>query len=219
MANLPKRPVPVFPLPGVVMFPHAAMPLHIFELRYRTMVRDALSGERLIALATLKPGWQDDYQGSPAFHEIGCVATFESVEWLPNDCYDLRLRGMWRARFLRVAREFPYRACDVEVLPSSPYDEDDPLAGMERAALLETTRKLLPLGAEAWTQPPLTTTDASFETVVNNIAQSSRLSTEARLELLSIDSVFDRARRLHELLKTITAAPPPPPSGPALGQN
>ncbi|MFN8589119.1 MAG: LON peptidase substrate-binding domain-containing protein [Candidatus Eisenbacteria bacterium] len=219
MTNLPKRPVPVFPLPGVVMFPHAAMPLHIFELRYRTMVRDALSGERAIALATLKPGWEADYHGSPEFHEIGCIATFEQVEWLPNDCYDLRLRGVVRARFLRVAREFPYRACDVEVLPSSPYDEDDPLAAMERDALLETTRKLLPLGTEAWTHPPLATTDAPFEAVVNSIAQSVRLSTELRLELLATDSVFDRARRLHELLKTITAAPPQAPPGPALGHN
>lgn len=219
MTKPPKRPVPVFPLPDVVMFPHAAMPLHIFELRYRTMVRDALSGERVIALATLRPGWEADYHGSPAFHEIGCIAAIEQVEWLPNDCYDLTLRGLTRARFTRVASEFPYRACDVEVLPSSPYDEDDPLAAMERDALLETTRKLLPLGIEAWSQPPLTTTDASFEAVVNAIAQASRLSTDARLELLSTDSVFDRARRLHELLKTLTAMPPQAPPGPAHGHN
>lgn len=218
MANLPKRPVPVFPLPGVVMFPHAAMPLHIFELRYRTMVRDALSGERVIALATLKRGWDADYHGSPAFHEIGCVAEFEEVTWLPNDCYDLRLRGMIRARFTKVASEFPYRSCEVELMRSNPYDEDDPLAGMERKALLETTRRLLPLGDQAWTQPPLSSTDASFETVVNTIAQATRLSTEQRLDLLMIDSVFDRARRLHELLKGITVGPALPPE-PGLGRN
>jgi len=42
----PQGPVPVFPLPGVVLFPHAELPLHIFELRYRTLVRDAISAER-----------------------------------------------------------------------------------------------------------------------------------------------------------------------------
>ncbi len=218
MANLPKRPVPVFPLPGVVLFPNAVMPLHIFELRYRTMVRDALSGERMIALATLKPGWEADYQGSPAFHEIGCVAEFEEVNWLPNDCYDLRLRGVIRARFTKVAREFPYRACEVELMRSSPYDEDDPLAGMEREALLETTRALLPLGERFWTSPPLAPQGADFETIVNTIAQASRLPTEARLELLGIDSVFDRARRLHELLENISIGPASPPET-DLGRN
>ena len=218
MANLPKRPVPVFPLPGVVLFPHAVMPLHIFELRYRTMVRDALSGERVIALATLKPGWEADYQGSPEFHEIGCVAEFDEVLWLPNDCYDLRLRGVIRARFTKVAREFPYRACEVELMRSSPYDEDDPLARMERKALLETTQSLLPLGERFWTHPPLSLDGADFETIVNTIAQATRLPTETRLELLGIDSVFDRARRLHELLKTIPVGPASPPEQ-DLGRN
>ena len=111
------RPVPVFPLPDVVLFPHARLPLHVFELRYRTLVRDALSGPRTLAIATLRPGWEGDYHGSPAFHDLGCLARFEQVEWLPNDCYDLKLVGVERVRFQRVAREFPYRACVVEPLP------------------------------------------------------------------------------------------------------
>ena len=60
MKVTPKHPVPVFPLPDLVLFPHVILPLHVFELRYRTMVRDALSGERVIALALLKPGWEGD---------------------------------------------------------------------------------------------------------------------------------------------------------------
>jgi hypothetical protein len=218
MTSSPKRPVPVFPLPGVVLFPHASLPLHIYELRYRTMVRDALSGERLIALATLKPGWEQDYQGSPEFHELGCVARFEEVEWLPNDCYDLRITGTHRVRFTRTVREFPYRACEVEVLPTPPYDESDPFTAMERHALLEVTRRLLPLGAEAWLQPPMPAPDAPLETLVNAIAQAARLPVDARLELLAMDSLFDRSRRLTELLRrragTPPSSPPPPPAAP-----
>ena len=51
MSAAAKRPVPVFPLSDVVLFPHAPLPLHVFELRYRTMVRDALSGDREFAIA------------------------------------------------------------------------------------------------------------------------------------------------------------------------
>ena len=135
------------PLPGVVLFPHALMPVHVSELRYRTLVRDALSGGRTLAVATLKPGWERDDPGSPEFHDFGCLATFEQVQWLPNDSYDLQLRGVERVRFGAVRREFPYRACDVERLRSAPYEDDDPFAQMERHSLLGITRQLMPRGA------------------------------------------------------------------------
>jgi len=70
----PRQPVPVFPLPDLVLFPCAVVKLHVFELRYRAMVRDALSADRLIALALLLPGWERDYHGSPEYHPIGCLA-------------------------------------------------------------------------------------------------------------------------------------------------
>lgn len=212
------RPVPVFPLPDVVLFPHARLPLHVFELRYRTMVRDALSGERTLAIATLRSGWEHDYHGSPAFHELGCLAHFGEVEWLPNDCYDLQLEGVERVRFTKVVREFPYRSCEVERIPLTPFDAEDPLAAMERSALLEAAGALLERGAEAWTAPPLSASDAPFETVVNTLAQALRIATAARLELLAIDSVFDRARRLHEHLLRMRHHPPRTDHGDA-GRN
>ena len=45
----------LFPLPGVVLFPHAVLPLHIFEPRYRQMTEDALATDRLIAIVQLRP--------------------------------------------------------------------------------------------------------------------------------------------------------------------
>jgi len=57
--------IPVFPLPDLVFFPHATLPLHIFEPRYREMTEDALRGDRLIAMALLKPGWERAYDGNP----------------------------------------------------------------------------------------------------------------------------------------------------------
>ena len=216
MSLAPKYPVPVFPLPGVVAFPHVVLPLHIFELRYRTMVRDALSGERLIAMATLTPGWEHDYHGSPAFAPIGCLARISAIEWLPNDHYDLSLVGLVRVRFVRQAREFPYRACEVELLPPTPFDAGDPLAQMERHSLLSAMRRLLPAGEAAWFAPPVVAPDAPLEAVVNTVAQCIRLDAAFKLELLHEDSVFERCRRLVSALSAIPMPPPsaePPPSG------
>ncbi len=199
--------VPVFPLPDVVLFPHARLPLHVFELRYRTLVRDALSGERVLALATLKPGWERDYHGSPPFHDLACLARFEQVEWLPNDCYELQLLGLERVRLGRVTREFPYPSCAWEPLPPAPFDAADPLAAMERRALLDAAAGLMARGAGAWATPPVTSADAPFEAIVNTLAQGLRIGTAERLELLAIDSVFDRARRLHEHLAWLARTP------------
>ena len=217
MDQAPKRPVPVFPLPGVVLFPGATMHLHIFELRYRTMVRDALSSERMIALATLAPGYEQDYHGSPPFHELGCVARFEDVEWLPNDHYELRVRGLVRVHFGRMVREFPYRSHVVEVLTDAPYTEDDPMAQMARQGLLEERSRLGPLGTEAWLAPPLFDPDAPLATVVGTLATTARLGDAEKLELLAEDDVVQRARRLRDRLRLL--GPGASPAPPALGQN
>lgn len=209
----PKRPVPIFPLPGLVLFPGAEMNLHVVELRYRTMVRDALSSERLIALATLSPGWEHDYQGSPAFHPLGCVARFEEVSWLPNDCYDLRVRGAVRARFGRAVREFPYRACVVEPMPEAPYTESDPLAQISRQSLLEERARLGPLGLEAWFAPPQFDDGAPLAVLVGALATAARLPAEMKLSLLEESDVVQRARHLYEAMRRIGRAAPPEAPG------
>ena len=57
--------LPIFPLPNVVLFPGVFLPLHIFEPRYREMVADALSSDRMIGMVLLRPGWQHEYEGRP----------------------------------------------------------------------------------------------------------------------------------------------------------
>ena len=207
------RPLPVFPLPGVVLFPHAVMGLHVFELRYRTLVRDALQGARQLVLATLLPGWEVDYQGSPAFHDLACVASFEEVTWQPDDCYDLRVRGVTRVRLGRPVREFPYRACVANADPEAPYAEDDPLAQVARQGLLEERARLAPLANEAWLAPPAFDDTAPLATVAGVIATNARLPGEVKLALLSEDSVVERARLLREHLRAIGPAPPREPGG------
>lgn len=201
MSFEPKHPVPVFPLPGVVLFPGASIPLHVFELRYRTMVRDALSGERVIALALLRSGWERDYHGSPEFHPLGCLARIDEVNWLPDDCYDLRVLGLTRARLGRTMREFPYRAVRAEVLPQEPFSEDDALVQLERRALVEAGLRLA-RAVESGTAPePPAAEDLGFEPLVNTICMGLATDPVEKLELLALDSVIERARRTRELLE------------------
>ena len=65
--------IPLFPLPNVVLFPNVFLPLHIFEPRYRTMVSDALEGDRIIGMVLLRSGYEADYEGRPPVYEVGCA--------------------------------------------------------------------------------------------------------------------------------------------------
>ena len=200
MPSVPKYPVPVFPLSGAVLFPGARLPLHVFELRYRTMVRDALSGERMIALALPRQGWKAGDETS-GLSSLGCLARLEEVEWLPDDCYDLKLLGLSRVQLERVVREYPYRAARVTLLPQDPLAEDDPLVLLERRALLEAFARAARQVAEAGRQAKAQDPHTAFEPLVNAICMKLEATPSVKMELLRMDSVVDRSRRAREMLE------------------
>jgi uncharacterized protein len=111
--------VPVFPLPSLVLLPDTIAPLSIFEDRYRRMVADAIEGERLIAMAWLKPGWETQYAANPAFHETVCVGSIVSHEKLPDGRYKILLYGLFRAVVESETQSAPYRKVRVRPLPDS----------------------------------------------------------------------------------------------------
>ena len=200
----PKHPVPVFTLPQLALFPRTVVPLHVFELRYRALVRDAVRGERLIAMALLQPGWERDYHGSPAFYPLGCLGRIEHVEWLPDDCYDLRLSGVARVRFEQVTQEHPYRTARVRLLEQEPLPEGDPLVELERRALLDVfTRVTHEVGS-----PHALRSDIPLEALVNHVCMALTLDPMDKLGLLEIDSLLERSRQVCDRLERgLRAAP------------
>ncbi|MFI5370349.1 MAG: LON peptidase substrate-binding domain-containing protein [Candidatus Eisenbacteria bacterium] len=199
--------MPVFPLPDVVLFPTGLLPLHIFELRYRTMVRDALSGDRHIAMALLLPGWEADYRGAPPFHPIGCLARIEEVEWLVDDCYDLVVRGMTRVRLGPVVRAYPYRRVVAEPLQQAPHPEDDPLVELEKQALIEAWERLARDVEVPGTVPEATDPGLPFETLVNRLAMALPVPAAHKMRLLEMDAVFDRSQAMRALVERLRRGP------------
>ena len=112
--------IPLFPLPNVVLFPSALLPLHIFEPRYRAMVADALEGERLVGMVMLRPGWERHYERTPDVYPIGCAGFITHAEQLADGRYNIMLRGIEKFRILgeRPAREEVerYRVARIEPL-------------------------------------------------------------------------------------------------------
>ncbi len=106
--------VPLFPLPTVVLFPRAVLPLHLFEDRYRRMAADVLAGDKRLAMALLRPGWQSNYAGRPPLDPVVCVGTVVAHERLEDGRYNILLRGDGRGRIVREVGDTDYRSADVE---------------------------------------------------------------------------------------------------------
>jgi Lon protease-like protein len=107
----------LFPLPNLVLYPHVMQPLHVFEDRYREMVEDALAGDKLIAMAVLEPGWEDDYDSRPPVTRYACLGKIVAHHRLDDGRYNLLLLGVQRVRIvdeLEPMRSF--RQARVELL-------------------------------------------------------------------------------------------------------
>src|SRR6187397_763902 len=115
--------LPLFPLPNVVLFPGVALPLHIFEARYRAMVADALEADRRIGMVLLQPGrWEPNYEGRPPIYPIGCSGVIASAAKLEDGRYNIVLNGLDRIRIISEDDERAYRRAIVELLPDPPLD-------------------------------------------------------------------------------------------------
>jgi Lon protease-like protein len=204
----------VLPLADAVLFPHAVLPLRVTDLRYRTLVRDALSRERTVALALSKPGVEHGDHAHTDVFPLACLARFQGVEWLPDDCYDLKLVGVARVRLERRVREYPYPAARVRVLPQEPYTEDDPLVQIERQASIRVFERLVAAAAAAAgvAAPPLLDADASYEAVVSMMCMCLDAQADEKLGLLELDSVIERGKRVRERIeRRLRSAPRPEP--------
>src|SRR4051794_21429730 len=127
--------VPLFPLPNVVLFPKAVLPLHIFEERYKQMTADVLRSHRQVAMALLRPGWEKNYYGRAVIEPVVCVGAILSHERLPDGRYNFLLQGHTRARVVREVGEGPYRQAELEPLVETERSEFELVA--ERRRMVE----------------------------------------------------------------------------------
>jgi Lon protease-like protein len=192
--------IPLFPLPNVVLFPNVFLPLHIFEPRYRQMVHRALSGERLIGMVLLKPGFEEQYEGTPPVYSVGCAGSITHVERLIDGRFNIVLKGI--SRFRIVSEDPPdgtvlYRTGHITAVPEVLAESDRELLHQQRKELEE---KLAPLfsAARAMSRLPEILSD---EDLVNALAQYLALEPVEKQALLELEGPVHRARVLLELLE------------------
>lgn len=198
--------VPVFPLPNAVLFPHLSLPLHIFEERYKQMTADALQGERLIALALLKPGWEANYEEAPEFHEMLCLGKIIVDEELPTGRYNLVLQGIHRAVAVEeIQTDQPYRSVKVELYRD--YYSREPVINrsVRHRELLLGFRQLFP---QKQTDPmfaQLLDTEIPLGVMCDILANALGIDVESRQQLLEELDVDLRSDLLLEKVRELLA--------------
>jgi uncharacterized protein len=108
----------LFPLPEVVLFPHALLPLHIFEPRYRQMTEDALAGDRLVTMVQIRtPASGLPWVEPVPIMEVGCLGKIVQHERLADGRFNFLLLGCKRVRLKReIPSEKRYRIAEAEII-------------------------------------------------------------------------------------------------------
>jgi uncharacterized protein len=193
--------VPIFPLAGALLFPGTQLPLHIFEPRYRAMIRDALASDRLIGMIQPKDGG-----GARAeLFEIGCIGRIGACDERDDGCFDIVLEGLSKFRIAREAEvETPYRQVDAD--RNGFNEEEDPVLGIAQRAEVEreARRYADALGYMIeWEQ----VSRLDDEMLVNGIAQIAPLDVGSKQALLEAASLADRADLLVQFMQFQRMAP------------
>jgi Lon protease-like protein len=197
-----KRPMrlPIFPLPGAILFPRSQLPLHIFEPRYRDMVRDVLDGAGRIGM--IQPKAAED-EGAPLY-PVGCVGEIVGVEELDDGRYNIILHGWSRFRVVNEAdMDTAYRNADVD---TGEFDDEEPppLSLTLRAEVEREARRLgdaMRLSVDWQAVKRL-----DDEMLVNAIAQVAPFDVGAKQALLEAATLDDRADLLVQLMQFQRAA-------------
>ena len=193
--------VPLFPLPGAILFPRSQLPLHIFEPRYREMVSDAVDGAGRIAM--VQPHRLDDDNRAPLY-EVGCVGEIVGLEELEDGRFNIVLLGSNRFRLEREAEvDCLYRCADVNI-EAFDDEEPSPLALAQRAEVEREARRLGDAMGLAVDWNAVNRLDD--ELLVNAIAQVAPFDVGAKQALLEQVTLEGRADLLVQLMQFHRAA-------------
>ena len=181
--------VPLFPLPGVFLFPGTLMPLHIFEPRYRAMIEDSLDGPGRIVVAALCEGHERDLSGAPPVHDIAGLGEIQRHERLPDGRFLILLAGLGRVMIREVPSDGPYRRVEGIALREPPVAPE-----REGALRRDLMRAVLQRAREPLELPP----DMPLGQLADLLLLRLELPASLLAQLFALTGVSERALRALE---------------------
>ena len=202
--DLPQA-IPVFPLDGALLLPHAQLPLQIFEPRYIAMVDDAMAGERIIGMVQTRPGGDPE---RPVLQPVGCAGKITTFSETSDGRYLITLTGL--SRFVvkeELGSPAPYRQARVDFMA---YDGDlrpaeDDEEGFDRMRLLGALKDYLERRAldVDWE----TAKAAPVEALINSLAMALPFDPPEKQALLEAPGLGERRDTLVALMEIDARVP------------
>jgi len=189
--------MPMFPLPGVVMFPHALLPLHIFEERYRKMVRDLLASHRHLAMALLESPTDDPAVERPAVRRVMGVGEVVMAHELPDGRFNLVVRGRARVELQEeLDTDEPYRVIVATVRGDTEVAQPQELTDADQTlrALVGRLADSVPDGGELLRQ--VVASHATAAELADVLAAALVVDVQKRQRLLETRDLMKRIERV-----------------------
>lgn len=195
--------LPLFPMPGTVLMPGASLPLHVYEQRYRDLVRNCLAGNGILAVPQIISGEEEAHLGRPSIYPYAGVGYIGAHDELPDGRYNVVVHPVARVRIFAEEEEgaYPYRVARAELLEDLPVPPGDvarvgsrvrslfvPLIARMGAGGSVVARALMSLPAER---------------VAEAIAPVVLQSDAARQDFLAENSPVERARSVELAVLTL----------------
>lgn len=185
--------LPLFPL-HTVLFPGRPLPLHLFEQRYRDMLRDCLESDRRFGVVAIRSGREAG--GSADIFEVGTIAQIEHVDPLPDGRANIVTRGTDRFRINEILSGTPYLRAEAEPLAESPPAQaDGGLAGQLRNTLV------VYLGALGAPREMLQRVPTAPEALAWLAASTLQVELPELQRILELDSCSERLQETLRVLR------------------
>jgi ATP-dependent Lon protease len=190
--------LPVLPLKDTVVFPESVTPLAIGQERSIKLVEDVVSGERVLALVTVKnpdaehPGWDD-------LHEVGTAAVIHKMIKVPDGTLRILVQGVKRIKLSQPVQDDPYLVGEFSELPDEVTDTP------EAEALTRNVQNLFGrvIGLVPYLPEELQLAAANVDdpsALCNLVASTLRLKTDEKQRLLELTDVEARLREVSAIL-------------------
>lgn len=202
-------------LPNLAMFPHSTQIAHLSRPSDCTLVQEAVESDRLLAVAILAAGWQQQGNCQPPVRPVACLAQVTAEHRLADGSWNVLLSGLYRLRLLHELPPIkPFREARAEILEDRG-SKDDAVNRVLRRKLRDTMiavfSRFVPSSIHAWTGQqlphPLASTilagihHAKLGLVADQIAAMLDLGMERKAALLAESHVTQRVEMLIESLE------------------
>lgn len=191
--------LPLFPLPRVVLFPHAFLPLHIFEPRYRQMTAECLATHQHFILVLTRAHEGTDLVPAEAWtFEVGCLARIVRMEPLADGRFNLLLQGRQAVRIREEPSSRPFRQARWEI---EPFNADAPWNEDARAAFIENLLRFASRFNLELQVKQLLDLDLAPPVLLNTLAMALDLDPVEKQFLLEAHDLPELGERFYQILE------------------